>query len=101
MRATYSFLGDLILEFGNVISRVFLVFFVTFFVELNLKTCTVFTGEFLLGGGDNADGDNEADESDKWVDESNNLPEVVVTSVTSAECVKVNVGLEVPHHKGE
>jgi len=91
----------LFLKLGNDLSLFFSVGLILFFVELYFKTFAVGASEFSFGCVDNADGDEEAEETNKWVDESNNLPEIVVTSISFAVVVKINVGLEVPHHKGE
>jgi len=91
----------LFLKLGNDLGLLYSVGLILFFVELYFKTFTVRASEFSFRSADNADGDEEAEETNKWVDESNNLPEVVVASISFAVFVEIDVGLEVPHHEGE
>jgi len=73
------------------------------FVELNFFTSDAFTTfhflETFFRLSDDADRDEEAEETDKRVDESNDLPHAVVSSV-SFVVIEVDVSLEVPHHEG-
>jgi hypothetical protein len=59
------------------------MFIVTFGIELDFEAFTVRSCELGFGSCNDADGDEEAEETNKWVDESNYLPHVIVTSITS------------------
>lgn len=64
------------------------MYFVFLNFEVNLEALNEFTfgislGELFFGGSHNADRDQEADKSDKWVDKSNNLPHIVILSVAT------------------
>jgi len=83
-------LGNNDLFAGFLFSLVNLIF-------LNIER-VVFEARLL--GGDEAHGDEEAEESNEGEDESHELPEDVVRSITSSVLVHGDISLEVPHHEG-
>merc|ERR1711990_282052 len=56
--------------------------------------------ETFFFGGNDADGDEEAEETNEGVYETHNLPEDVVATISSSVLVHGDIGLEVPHHEG-
>jgi hypothetical protein len=71
-------------KFGFTVDWVFLVFEVNFetFDELSLG---VSLGELFFGSCDNEDRYEETDQSNKWVDKSDNLPHIMVSSISTVE----------------